>query len=224
MLLRLFFACLVFTSSCVSPARYGTYLAEYEAEGTAPVAAASSIVLRYADDNRTGPEVQRIKNSFIPAILYWSWNNTLECSLDPEKQLAYVREGVIQAADSLGLERKLGGEKLSITLSQAPGQFYYVNRMYVVFAIVAYSTMGEESITPVPTDLVASYAVTDGNDRRSAWGSATVFSQEEPMRNMWKGTRGFTRKFLDAQRAELQRMGRELIIDIDQELYPVSRK
>ncbi|PPK85752.1 hypothetical protein CLV84_2656 [Neolewinella xylanilytica] len=220
----LLLACLFLTCSCVGPARYGDYLAEYQPEDGVVAAPVSAIDVRYADDYRSEPEVKRIKNSFVPAILYWSWNNTLECSLDPAKQLAYVREGVMQAADSLGLDRKLAGQQLSITLSQVPGQFYYVNRMYVVIAIVAYSTMGEESITPVPTDLVASYAVTDGSDRRSAWGSSTVFSREEPMRNLWKSTRGFTGKFLDSQRAELQRMGRELVNDIDRELYPVSRK
>ncbi|MGB3799866.1 MAG: hypothetical protein WA952_08605 [Lewinella sp.] len=224
MLKSCLFACLILTFSCVSPTRYGTYLAEYQPDEPLAEAAATPIEVRYADNYRTEQEVTRIKNSFVPAILYWSWNNTLECSLDPDKQLAYVREGVMQAADSLGLDRKLADKNLSITLSQVPGQFYYVNRMYVVIAIVAYSTMGEESITPVPTDLVASYVVTDQNDRRSAWGSSTVFSQEEPMRNLWKSTRGFTAKFLDAQRAELHRMGQELVAEIDRELYPVSRK
>jgi hypothetical protein len=70
-----------------------------------------------------GSTFKQVKSSFIPAVLYWGWNSTIVCEIDPYIAANYVRSGILQAADSLGLAGKLKERQLVINLKQVPGKF-----------------------------------------------------------------------------------------------------
>ncbi len=208
---------LLVMTSCVSPTKYTTFLTGDPEEIKIASDRTDWLEVTLADSITSQEQVVSRKSSFVPALVYWDWNTTLECEIDPVTSMEYLTGVMQHTADSLGLREKVAGGTLHVEITQLPGQFYYVNRGYLIFALVAYSTMALEEINPLPRDLFAAYTL-ERNGQRTAWGSATVDNQELPMSNQWKSTKKFTWKYLDAHREELNRMGRELIMEIDREL------
>lgn len=160
-----------------------------------------------------GNQLKQLERSFIPALVYWGWNSTISCELDPGTAAAFVRRGIYQAADSLGLQNRLGGRQLVIDIRQAPGQFMYENKGNVIYLLFAHITTAEEAITPRPTNLVLHYQLME-NGAVIASGEGLVKNEEERLRNVWKSTKKFTWLYLDLFEREANRMGTESVKDI----------
>ncbi len=157
------------------------------------------------------------KNSFVPAILYWKWNSTIECELEMGTRKQYLREGIYKAADSLNLKEVLADNTLEISLKEIPGKFLYENKGNAIIFLIAYTVSGVESISPYPINLEFEYSVNkDGNLEMK--GVGYVQNNEQPLRNIWKSTKKFTWLYLDEFKKETERMGTELVSGIIEEL------
>lgn len=161
--------------------------------------------------------VQQVKRSFIPAIIYWSWNSTIEAELEQEITVSYLENSIHKAVDSLQMEKKLQGGKLVISLRKVPGKFVYENKGNVLFFLFAYSVGGAETITPAQTALVASFEVQAGEKVLTA-GEVFIRNNNDPVMNSMKTTNKFTQLYLDHYRKDTERMGTELVSQIIQKL------
>lgn len=166
--------------------------------------------------NRLGDsstQIVQVKNSFIPAILYWGWNSTIQCDIDDGYTTQLLSASIYKAADSLQLFEKLGDHKLEIHLDRVPGKFYYENKGHTLILLIAYTISTVESITPEPIDLVATYRIVDDQGLKSK-GKIVIPNVEEPVGNVWKSTKKFTWSYLDRHFVELENMGWYLVEDI----------
>src|ERR1035437_8863451 len=59
---------------------------------------------------------KKIKSLFIPAILYWQWENTIRCDLNPSFSINILRSSVESYADSVNLKEKLNGQTLELSI------------------------------------------------------------------------------------------------------------
>ncbi|MBB4078522.1 hypothetical protein GGR28_001135 [Lewinella aquimaris] len=163
-------------------------------------------------------KVRTVKNSFIPAILYWGWNGTLDCDVSPDYSGKVLRNAMQRAADSLNLQQRIGdNRKLEITIDAHPSGFQYTNRGSTVILLVAYSTSSLEAIIPAGGDLHVSYRLVDG-DESVATGSALALNADVPVRNVWKSTKKFTWFYLSQYESELARMATSVMEEIAGEL------
>jgi len=162
------------------------------------------------------------KNSFVPAILYWGWNSTIECELDIETRIQYLKQGIYKAVDSLGLKGIIEGHTLEINLKELPGKFIYENKGSAIIFIIAYTVNGVEAISPYPINLEFEYSVNkDGIIEMK--GEGYILNNEQPLRNIWKSTKKFTWIYLDEFKKETGRMGNELISKIIEEIKAKNR-
>ncbi len=157
------------------------------------------------------------KNSFVPAILFWGWNSTIECELDIETRIEFLKQGIYKAADSLNLKQELAGKKLEISIKEAPGKFLYENKGNAIILVIAYSVSAVEAISPYPINLEYEYNINQ-DGRMVAKGAGYVQNGEQPLRNIWKSTKKFTWLYLDEFKKETDRMGREMIKGIVEKL------
>lgn len=200
-------------TSCMGTKKYASFVEQrVQAEQTA-LPQLEALVVNAPATEHTGHQFKQLERSFIPALVYWGWNSTISCELDPAMAAASVRRGMYQAADKLNLQDRLAGKQLVVDIRQTPGQFMYVNKGNVIFLVFAHITSGEESITPRPTDLVLHYQLLE-NGAVVAIGEQQVKNTQEPLRNLWKSSKKFTWLYLDQFELEASRMGEESLKNI----------
>ncbi len=205
-------------TNCMSTKRYSTFVNTKIQNSRVKNEPSKDWLIIKSD--RTEParsKYDQKKNSFIPAILYWGWNSTIECELDIETRIQYLRQGIYKAADSLGLNKFLSGSHLEINLKEVPGKFLYENRGDAIIFIIAYAISVVESISPYPIDLKFEYEVNKEGDLIMS-GEGYIQNGEQPLGNMWSSTKKFTWRYLDEFKKETGRMGTELVLGIIEEL------
>jgi hypothetical protein len=207
-------ACL---TGCVSTQKYGAFVDQKTKTEQPQTVQQDWLIVNTPVSEKQGNNFTQIKSSFIPAIVYWGWNSTISCEIDPNTATEYVRRGIYQAAEHMDLQSRLNGRQLVIDIKQLPGQFVYENKGSTVFLVVAHATTYVEAISPMPTNLVVDYKLLE-NGAVIASGEHFVRNQEEPLRNVWKSTKKFTWLYLDQFEREANRMGTESIIDIVKQL------
>lgn len=205
-------------TGCVSSQKYGTFVEQkIKAAPQQELAQKDWLVVNTPVTDQKGSNFTKVNYSFIPALVYWGWNSTIACELDPQTAAAYVKRGIYQAADSLDLQSRLGGKQLVIDIERLPGQFLYENKGNTIFLVFAHVTTGVEAISPRPTNLMVSYRLLE-EGAVVASGEGLVRNEEQPLRNVWKSTKKFTWLYLDLFEKEANRMGTESVKDIIRQL------
>lgn len=199
----------LFLTSCMSVEKYSAYVNEKVVADTVTTAQENWLVINGISDGIPN-RFDQTKSSFVPAILYWSWNYTIECELSKDLTSQYLKNAIYRAADSLNLEARMDGRKLTIDLQQVPGKFIYESKGSTIIFIIAYTMSVVEAITPFSIPLQFRYQISqDGSMVQQ--GEGIVPNGEQPIRNQWKSTKKFTWVYLDAYKRETQRMGTEIV-------------
>jgi len=204
-------------TACVSTNKYAGFIDEKVKVLPKTTEQKDWLLVHTADSLQKGSNYTQLKYSFIPAILYWGWNSTIEGELDPSLTAEFVKRGIYQAAENLEVQRKLGGRQLVVELEQVPGQFLYENKGSTIILVFAHITTGVEAITPKPTNLVVRYKLLENGEVMST-GTTVNTNQEQPIRNVWKSSKKFTWMHLELLEREAVRMGAESLIDIVKQL------
>lgn len=148
------------------------------------------------DTTKTKVTSTKVKSQFIPAILYWEWNNTIKCEVNPIIMGQAFQKNFLFYSDSLKVQEKLQDRKLEIKVDRIPNSFVYTNKGNALILIVAYTVGGLEAIFPQEENLVVNYKLTqDGSIIKE--GKLTTANKNEPVKNEWKSTKNFTRMYVD---------------------------
>ena len=174
-------------------------------------------IINTPEFDRKGNYCEQIESLFIPAIVYWEWNSTIECEIDPNTVSNYIKTAIYYAADRLDLKKKLKGKQLTVNLQKIPGRFLYENKGNTIILVVAYFASGVEEILPDQIDLIAEYEISE-NGKTLAKGKKVVKNSEKPLGNIWSSTKKFTWNYLDLFKNEMDKMGAELIDDIENQI------
>jgi len=208
----------VMLTSCMSTKKYSTFVNnKIESLQNGKERESDWLIIKSDKVEPDNNVYDQKKNSFVPAILYWGWNSTIECELDVETRIKYLKEGIYKAADSLNLKEMVAGNVLEINLKEVPGKFLYENKGNAIIFIIAYTVSGVEAISPYPINLEFEYSLNkDGNIEMK--GEGFIRNGEQPLRNIWKSTKKFTWMYLDEFKKETERMGKELVLGIIEEI------
>ncbi|MBC3541957.1 hypothetical protein ACFSC6_09065 [Rufibacter sediminis] len=207
-------------SSCVSSKKYSTFVNEkLKADFISKDSVQNKDWLIINTDKITQAENQynQLKSSFIPAVLYWGWNSTIECTIDPSITASLIKNSIYHAADSLNLLEKAKGKQIVINLKQVPGKFLYENKGTAIIFLIAYSVSGQESISPASLGLMADFETKTGNTINMT-GEVSIPNTEQPLNNIWKSSKKFTWAYLDEYKKQSERMGTELVLQLMQNL------
>lgn len=159
----------------------------------------------------------KVKSQFIPAILYWQWNNTIKCEINPAIVGQYFQENFLQYSDSLNVQETLQGRKLEMKIEKLPNSFVYTHKGNSVILFIAYTVSDLEAIFPQEQELVVSYKLTH-NGSTLKEGTLTAANKDLPMKNVWKSTKKFTWLYIDQFKQNNKTMTKEIIEKLITEL------
>lgn len=209
----------ILLNSCVSTQKYSKYVNMKYAQQYKTLKSNDYIEYENIIENEIDSIVktEKVKSLFVPALVYWKWNNTIKCELSPKQTFMTFQNHFQYYADSLIIKEKLNGQKLIITIDSIPKTFVYTNKGFVVFMLVAYSYGGLEAIFPENDKLVFSYKVVQGTTQTKS-GQIEVVNTDIPLKNIWKSTKQFTWFYIDQYENNLKRMSKFAIEKLENEL------
>jgi hypothetical protein len=152
----------------------------------------------------------KVKSQFIPAILYWQWNNTIKCEVNPTIVGQSFQENFLRYSDTLKVNEKLQGRKLEMKIEEIPNSFVYTHKGNSVILIIAYTVSDLEAIFPQEQDLVVSYKITE-NGSTIKEGQLTTTNKDQPIKNVWKSTKKFTWLYVDQFKQNTKIMTKEIV-------------
>ena len=210
---------IIFLNSCVSTQKYSKYVTMKYAQQCKTLESNDYIEYENIIENEIDSIVktEKVKSLFVPALVYWKWNNTIKCELSPKQTFMTFQNHFQYYADSLNIKEKLKEQKLIITIDSIPKTFVYTNKGFVVFMLVAYSYGGLEAIFPENNKLVLSYKVVQGTTQTKS-GQIEVVNTDIPLKNIWKSTKQFTWFYINQYENNLKRMSKFAIEKLENEL------
>jgi hypothetical protein len=160
---------------------------------------------------------ERIKGTFIPAIFYWYWNNTVKCIVDPkyyaDKMAYYLKTG----AEASDMKEKLKGGAVNISIKSLPHSFMYENKGHLLFAVFAYAMIYKEGIRPVPENLILEYEVIK-NDSVIQKGTVEISDNNQYVKKTLSSRKKLTWQFIDTYESNLKAQSKEAIMKILNEI------
>ncbi len=187
----------VVLTGCVTAKKFSTFIdTESRIETPKNESGKDWLIITAGTSEPDQTRCEQKKNSFVPALLYWSWNSTFECEIGMQTRMKYLEKGIFKAADSLNLQSYLDGKKLLIRVKEVPGKFLSENKGNVVIFLVAYAMSGVEGISPYPQNLQFEYAVID-NGKTGTETEGFIQHTGQPVENLWKTTKKFIRSYMD---------------------------
>ena len=153
---------------------------------------------------------KKIKSLFIPAILYWQWENTIRCDLNPSFSINILRSSVESYADSVNLKEKLNGQTLELSIGKIPSSFIWTHKGYCIIFMVAYYISELEAIYPMDQNLIVNYRLLRDN-KETKNGSIIIKNTDLPVKNVWKSTKKFTWRYLDQYGNNIKNLSKLLI-------------
>ncbi len=102
----------------------------------------------------------RKTTNFLPLLVYWQYYLRHTCQLNPVIGENYFRKTVMLQANK-GLNQKLNGRQLELTVNQVPGAFSFTDKGRIIF-LVLYAIQWHKIYVEADTkDLVVSYKLSD---------------------------------------------------------------
>ena len=173
------------------------------------ITVSSAIATTFTNVSNTVQKTSKV----LPLVVYWQYDYRHTCTLNPTIAVTNFSNAINSLANK-GLSQKLNGQKLELTVEQAPNTFALVDKSHMIWLIYAFS-WDKIYIEPDTKDLVVSYKV-QGTDAVKAgkisiknsaqntgvrffqsWKSATSEQLADYNANLTTMTKAFVSKLME---------------------------
>lgn len=130
----------------------------------------------------------RKTTNFLPLLVYWQYDHRHTCQLNPAIGENYFRKTVLLQANK-GLNQKLNGRQIELTVDQVPGAFSFTDKGRIIFLVVYAITWNKIYVEPDTKDLVVSYKLLDkGTSVKTGKITVPTISKNQKIRffQSWK--------------------------------------
>jgi hypothetical protein len=163
------------------------------------------------------PSKSQVLNSFfIPALLYWGWENTLICELNNHYYINLFSQALNRKKTDNKWNEILKNKKLEITLDSVPNQFIYSSKGMVLFLFSDCSYNFSKGLFPADQLFKISYRLLDKNEVVKQGSFWTKYTRPEHPTN--QTDKHFVEKFLDIQKDFFTTESANLIQQIENDL------
>jgi hypothetical protein len=153
--------------------QYNNELPKQEERKNADITVATS-VNSFTADNISMTDTKT--SEMLPLIFYWQWDYKNTCALNPAIAVnAFAKSVYFQA--NKGLNQKLNGQKLELTVEQIPNIFAIDDKAHMIWIIYAFG-WDKVSVQPDLKDLIVSYKYLQ-NDGSIKSGRITIKNNEQ---------------------------------------------
>ena len=162
-------------------------------------------------------ETERIKGIIVPAIFYWYWNNTVSCSVNPKFSACKMAYYLKTDAEAMGLKEKLNGSKINISIKTLPASFRYINKGHLIIALVAYTMIYKEGISPEQQNMIIEYEIIK-NDSVIQKKTIEIFDKNEFIKQTHMSRKNLTWQYIDEYENNLKMLSKDAILKIANQL------
>ena len=204
---------LVLVTGCISTKKYNSYIYAYKGWVQASRGnSGGSVIVKTDSLIKEDTLVRSKKNSalFIPALLYWQWDNTIRCDLNPSIGSNILQTSIEAYSDSLKLYEKLNGQVLELSIRSVPVSFVWTHYGHFAFFIAGYTFRDTKVILPVKGTLVVDYRLFKGNQMTKN-GTITFEYNDRYFGMVLRSTQNYTWNYLDQYNKNISDLGRTLI-------------
>ncbi len=153
---------------------------------------------------------------FLPLLVYWHVKESQNCTLNTAIAQATISTA-LNNASAQSLAQKLNGQKLDLTLEEAPVGFSLVNDSHAVWLIYAFS-WSRVYVRPDTKDIVVSYKVLQ-SDSTFKTGKVTVRNtQQDKNFRFFQSWKSALSEYIQSYNSTLTIMSRLLISKLSEEL------
>ncbi len=159
-------------------------------------------------------KVEKVRSYFIPAIFFWQSKHELRCDISPELPISIFKNEFYSLAADYNIKGRLGDRSLEIDITEISKGFLYSHNETVVFLLLFYVLTGGETIYPLPNSgLSLKYRVILANEILQE-GELSLPERQQPLYNVFKSTKKFTRAYLDEYQRSYQQMARQVFHEL----------
>jgi len=190
---------LLFTS-CVSTKKYSNFVKpKFEKSASETAERYSNSISFDLSNLETIDDIvksEKLKSQFIPAILFWQWENNIKCRISPQSVGSMFKSYFIEYSETLGLSEKLANKTLEVKIEELPSNFVYANKGYTIIFIIAYTISQLEAIYPENQDFVIKYKLQE-NGQEIISEEIRITNKDIPLKNIWSTTGKFTKNYVE---------------------------
>jgi hypothetical protein len=205
---------------CISSKKYASYISAYYKKSdtaTASAPPAIPVTLRTPSSFDSVANVTKGESYFIPAIFYWGAKQSFHCEMNADIPAGVVSKTFNKYAETDGLNKKLNGRRLELTIDALPTRFFYSQNTDVIFILIYAVTMGKQSILPENTSLAITYKIYDGQQLVKE-GKLEAKDENQPLNNIAKSTRKITVAYLRQYTQSVTQMSQQCLSQLVAEL------
>jgi hypothetical protein len=207
-------------SSCLTSAKvdrfvgkqYNNELPKQEKKKSPDISITSSI--SSISDNISATDTKT--SNMLPLLFYWQWDYKNTCTLNPAIAINTFTKSVYFQAGK-GLNQKLNGQKLELTIEQIPNAFAIDDKAHLIWIIYAFG-WDKVSVQPDLKDLIVSYKVLQ-NDSVIKTGKVSVKNNEQNKNlRFFQSWKSATSEYLTQYNDDVANMTKIFVNKVIQEL------
>jgi len=167
-----------------------------------------------ADSNAFFTKIEKTKSKFIPALFFWSWENTIDFEVNTRSLESIIEHEFFKNPNISKLENALDGKKLVIKTEDIPNDYFYTNQGEIIIIILYYQVGTLKGIYPKERNFIFSYQLFD-KDVMIKEGVIALDRSDVQTDN----TNGSTKKLARYHFREYENNARYLTNELIEELY-----
>lgn len=209
-------------SSCLGPNMINRWVAkEYGGTPPTPVKKKSDFI----SVTSTIPEMpnrisvtEKNTSKLLPLIFYWQYDYRNTCTLNPQIPLNNFTN-TLWSYGSGKLKRKLGANRLELTIEHLPNVFTVDDKGHIIVIIIYPIGWDVLSVQPKPENMVVSYRVLSPDGAEVKKGSLTIPDIDKTLGlEMFQSLKKRTMQYLDQYNTNISLMTRKFADQLEQEL------
>jgi hypothetical protein len=200
---------------CVSPAKINSWVTSYyEQNETIGIKNSKSLIIVKSASPATSDEnmasTEKDKSSMLPLLFYYSWKQSNFCSVNEYVPLQIFNANILSFANKKGLQKKLTGKRLELTISNIPHLFYYDEKGWM-FWLIFHVGQSDISINPTIKPINVKYRVLQGTTALQT-GDLSLVSSDSTYRNKSShSSKNTTIKYLNQYDLSIKKLSEDCV-------------
>jgi hypothetical protein len=218
--LNVFIICTSILASCITAKTVDSRVAKQYGEITQPqnkklnenILISSGLVTK---DNTISTSQSKTSN-LLPLLVYWQWNYTNTCTLNPQIPINNFISTVHKNAGKALLE-KISGHTLQITVDKIPNIFAIDDKAHLIFFGYAFG-WDNVSIKAENIDMVVSYKLSKNNSEAKSGTITVPYIYDKKKLGMFKNWKKATTEYLEQYDANITEMSKAFVQQLVKEI------
>jgi hypothetical protein len=171
-------------------------------------------LISFGSDNISTTETKT--SNMLPLIFYWQWNYKNTCTLNPAIALNTFTKSIYAQANK-GLNQKLNGQKLELTIEQIPNAFVIDDKAHLIWLIYAFG-WDKISIQPDLKDLIVSYKILQTDSAVKSGKISIKNNEQSKALRFFQSWKSATSEYLIQYNDDITNMTKTFVAKLIQEL------